>query len=62
MTTEERTFNRQVDTDEHLDPAQDENSGEAAPGPAQRNEPAPDVDEAVGGARTGDTSEPEALG
>ncbi len=47
MTTEERPSNRQTGADEHLDAAQDEDSGEAAPSPAQRNQPAPDVGEEV---------------
>ncbi len=45
MTTEERTSNRPAGTDEHLDAAQDENSGEEAPSPEQRNQPAPDSGE-----------------
>ena len=43
MTDQERAADRHGATDEHLDAAQDEVSGEAAPGPAQRNEPAPDT-------------------
>ena len=40
MMTEERPSTPQAGPHEHLDAAQDETSGEAAPSPAQRNAPA----------------------
>ena len=47
MASEERTRDRQAEVDEHLDPVQDADGGEAAPGPAQRSEPAPATGEDV---------------